>query len=284
MSAPAAANSTSVRIAERFAMMPPSASQRSSSSSLHSGPLDARQTKYLYGQHSLVLYSGRAVECYAADGTSVEIRRARVTNFPIDHPQRTTLNDEVHARPPEPLVAPLRLSCLAIVADWSSRQTQLDQLINLAGLSGVEPPQPSTTHYSANFGSFRLNWERHTEFSRYTFIVEGVSEHDPFKAPATDGLPADFLKALPGQVIAATHAVFVEDGPAYDDAKALAACLFDSNVLVGAEVAGGRARAFTDFRIRSDGAGAATCLQQRHDPPPRPAGRFSVCLRSTRTG
>jgi hypothetical protein len=32
--------------------------------------------------------------------------------LPANHPQRTELNDEVHARPPEPLVAPSRLSYL----------------------------------------------------------------------------------------------------------------------------------------------------------------------------
>jgi uncharacterized membrane-anchored protein len=178
-----------------------------------------------------------------------------MTNLPVNHPQRMALNDEVHARPPESLTTPLRLTCLAIVADLSAHQTQLDQLSELARYFGVEPPQSSTTHYSADFGSFRLNWERHTEFARYTIIVAGVNENDLFAAPATDSIPADFLQALPGQLIAATHAVFVEDGPPYSEAKTLAARYFDSNVLIGAEVAGGRGRSFTDFRIRSNGAG-----------------------------
>jgi Protein of unknown function (DUF3422) len=32
--------------------------------------------------------------------------------LPTDHPQRIELSNEVHARPPEPLVAPSRLSYL----------------------------------------------------------------------------------------------------------------------------------------------------------------------------
>ena len=41
--------------------------------------------------------------------------------LPADHPQRTELKDEVHARPPEPLVAPSRLSYLALLCDAAQR-------------------------------------------------------------------------------------------------------------------------------------------------------------------
>ena len=41
--------------------------------------------------------------------------------LPAAHPQRQELNDEVHARPPEPLTAPSRLSYLALVSDPARR-------------------------------------------------------------------------------------------------------------------------------------------------------------------
>ena len=173
---------------------------------------------------------------------------------PVDHPQRLALNEEVHARPPEALVAPLRLSSLAIVADWTTREAQWQQLNDLARRFRVVPPLPSTSHYSEDFGAFRLNWERHTEFARYTFIVGGVDDDEVFSVPATDTVPIDFLDTLPGQIIAATHAVFVSDGPSYANAKSIAARFFDGNVLIGAEVASRSGRAFTDFRIKPDGA------------------------------
>ena len=37
--------------------------------------------------------------------------------LPPDHPLRIELNDEAHARPPEALSAPLRLSFLALCPD-----------------------------------------------------------------------------------------------------------------------------------------------------------------------
>jgi uncharacterized protein DUF3422 len=36
-------------------------------------------------------------------------------HLPPDHPQRAELNDEVHARPPEALAAPVRVSYLALL-------------------------------------------------------------------------------------------------------------------------------------------------------------------------
>jgi uncharacterized membrane-anchored protein len=65
-----------------------------------------------------------------------------------DHPLRVELNDEAHARPSEAPQAPLRAS-----------------------------------HYSADLGRFRMKWERHSEFTRYKFIVVGPSE-DPYDLPA----------------------------------------------------------------------------------------------------
>jgi hypothetical protein len=44
--------------------------------------------------------------------------------LPPDHPLRVELNDEVHARPPEALVAPVQVSFLALFSDSSRRETQ----------------------------------------------------------------------------------------------------------------------------------------------------------------
>ena len=42
--------------------------------------------------------------------------------LPPDHLQRIELNNEVHARPPEPLAAPARLSYLALICDAAQRE------------------------------------------------------------------------------------------------------------------------------------------------------------------
>ena len=192
-------------------------------------------------------------------------------SMPPNHPQRLELNDEAHARPPESLVAPLRLSFLALLSDPAMRERERRLVGDLALRYGVAPPAPSVNHYSADLGPFRLKWERHTEFSRYKFIVAGDGP-DGFAEPAIATVPGDWLAALPGEVIAATHVVLEPplDGP--PDHELIAGRSFGGNALVGAVIAGGAAAAYTDFRIHADGF--SRLLVQDRGMKPRQAGRM----------
>ena len=192
-------------------------------------------------------------------------------SMPPNHPQRLELNDEAHARPPESLVAPLRLSFLALLSDPAMRERERRLVGDLALRYGVAPPAPNVNHYSADLGPFRLKWERHTEFSRYKFIVAGDGP-DGFAEPAIATVPGDWLAALPGEVIAATHVVLEPalDGP--PDHELIAGRSFGGNALVGAVIAGGAAAAYTDFRIHADGF--SRLLVQDRGMKPRQAGRM----------
>jgi len=168
--------------------------------------------------------------------------------LPANHPQRVELNDEVHARPPEALTAPVRLTYLALISDWSRRESEAAHVAALAAQFGVPGPAPGATHFSADLGPFRLKWERHTEFARYTFAVPG-REPAPFTQPAIDLVPEAWRTTLPGNVIVAAHAVLLPDeGPA--DYEAISAAHFGGHSLVGAAIGAGAATALTDFRVR----------------------------------
>ena len=85
--------------------------------------------------------------------------------LPADHPQRRALNDEVHARPPESLIAPVRLSYL-VVFGTGSHASDLQGLTELIEGTGAPKPAADTNHYVADLGPCRVRWERHTEFVR----------------------------------------------------------------------------------------------------------------------
>jgi uncharacterized membrane-anchored protein len=190
-------------------------------------------------------------------------------DLPANHPQRVELNDEAHARPPEHLSAPVRISYLALLSPSADRDIERAHIAALAADFGVKPPGAGAIHYSADFGRFRLKWERHSEFSRYKFIVSGAAE-DPFNDPPVQKLPADWLAGLSGQIMVATHAAILKqtEMPDYDR---LAAQFFAGNPLVGAGIAGGAAVALTDFRIRPDGFSRLLVLDDSLRP--RQAGR-----------
>ncbi|MFO1160367.1 MAG: DUF3422 domain-containing protein [Reyranellaceae bacterium] len=174
---------------------------------------------------------------------------------PADHPDRHVLNDEVHARPPEPLRAPARLSYLALLSPQAARDDERARVGALCERFGAPLPAPAANHHSADLGAFRLVWERHSEFARYTFIAPAAAGAAPWTdPPALSLVPADWLAALPGRMIVATHALLTCD-LGERSPEDLATTMFAGNLLVGSDVAGGAAFACTDFRIHSDGFG-----------------------------
>ena len=190
--------------------------------------------------------------------------------LPANHPLRIQLNDEAHARPPELLVAPIRLSYLAMFSDTAAREGGFGAVCALAERYGVAPPSKGANHYSADLGPFRIKWERHTEFVRYKFIVSGAGP-EPFDDPAITAVPADWLAGLPGQVMVATHVALLPPDP--DEASPLATArrLFPGTVIVGSAVSSGAAAAFADFRVRLDGF--SRLLLQDRNMTPAQAGR-----------
>jgi uncharacterized membrane-anchored protein len=170
--------------------------------------------------------------------------------IPASHLRRHTLNNEVHARPYESLRAPERLSYLVLLGNDSAADRAA--IGELCARHNAPPPAPDANHYSTDFGPFRLRWERHSEFTRYTFMVHGPFD-DPFASPALDRVPRDWLAALPGQTLLAAHAAIVPAEQVIDDVAQVAERHFAGNTLIGANIAGGAARAFTDFRIHADG-------------------------------
>jgi uncharacterized membrane-anchored protein len=193
-----------------------------------------------------------------------------MTTLPPDHPQRLALADEAHARPPEPLEAPARATYVAVLVEPDERERELAHLATLCAGFGVAPPAAGATHLSARLGELRLKWERHGEFSGYTFFLPGLSPQ-PFSHPPAAALPPDWLAAVPGSTIVAAHAklVPVGSGPAPD--AAFLARHFGGNIVVGSEIGDGAGLAFTDFRVHDDGFARFLVLDRSFTP--RQAGR-----------
>ena len=191
--------------------------------------------------------------------------------LPRNHPQRLLLNDEVHARPSEILKGSVRLSYLALFAEGEQRTEVWRRVQELAARHGVAPAADAANHYSADMGPFRIKCERHTEFLRLVFIIEGGPQPESFDDPALQAVPADWLATLPGQVITAANVLVQQSDGDWPEPERIATQFFDGNALVGASIADGAAYAFTDFRIREDGF--SRLLVMDHGMTPRQAGR-----------
>lgn len=200
--------------------------------------------------------------------------------MPPDHPLRYALTNELHARPVVELVAPEQATHLAMVSrdrDVDHEAAERCHLEALCARYGVAKALGDATHFTADFGPFRLKWERHTEFTTYTFFHRGKVQ-DAFLEPAISLVPADWLAGLPGERIVAANVTLL---PAEDaDAAALIRHLVPESLCRG-QLVDGAAEAATDFRIHGDGFSRILILDR--GLLPRQAGRLVQRLLELKT-
>jgi len=171
--------------------------------------------------------------------------------LPKNYSQRFELHNEVHARASIVLQLPIRSTHLALLLTTEEKQQERQHLDDLCTRFGVTKPNRDADHFTAIFDSFQLRWEQHAEFSSYTFYIQGVLDN-PFSKPALEQVPVDWLKDLPGKLMVAAHASCLSSETDKPNLETIAT-YFENNPIVGAEVSGGAAHTFTDFRIHVDG-------------------------------
>jgi uncharacterized membrane-anchored protein len=102
------------------------------------------------------------------------------------HIQREALFNELHARPFPVITSPARLSQLAVINDINDlefNKKEFEHLVTLCKRYSINPPVAVSNCYYQDFGGFEFRWERHSEFSTYTFIHHGTSP-EPFQRAA----------------------------------------------------------------------------------------------------
>ncbi len=170
-----------------------------------------------------------------------------------EYSSRFKLHNELHIGPSELLTAPVQVSHLALFSGNDTVHKELRLIAQLCDRYSVAPPVADTSHFSGQFGSFRMKWERHTEFSMYTFFA-ALAFEKPFAELAINHVPKEWLESLPGHVIAATHLAIDHKQRPHRTLEELAV-LFASNTVIGAKVAAGSAVVWTDNKIHGDGFG-----------------------------
>lgn len=162
------------------------------------------------------------------------------------HPQRDRLLAEAHARPSTPLKAPALACRIAAMSGEAGAEMDRAHMALLCRRFGQPEPGPGARWSVLDAGGWRLRWERHTEFSTWSFYCPAAQEEaSRFAATALSLVPQDWLAALPGEALAAVHVALVTATP---DLRALMA-----EDWVGVSVAGGAAQVHTDFRPGADG-------------------------------
>jgi uncharacterized membrane-anchored protein len=164
-----------------------------------------------------------------------------------DHPLRERLNSEFHARLPTPLVSPLIVSHLVFKHEGLNAQDERDNLTRLCQTSVCQSIESSDTHLMLDAGSYRMRWELHTEFSSYTFTRPlAVGEPHNLDSTALNAILPEWLAAIPGQLIVATH-VELRSTAEMSPESVTAGFPSTGRQMVAVQVADGAAWVFTDF-------------------------------------
>jgi uncharacterized membrane-anchored protein len=186
-----------------------------------------------------------------------------------EHPWRETLYEELHSRPSPLVEIPCAVSHLALQMSHDERPLELLHLGELCSRYGVDPPAVDASCLYQTFGDFELRWERHTEFSTYTFL-RAASTNPMREPPALDRVPADWLSNLPGRATAALHVAFqaAEGPPEPSELERY----FERLPLRGSVVRQGTAYLYSSFRLHSDGF--ARIVLRSPELTPLQAGRL----------
>lgn len=185
------------------------------------------------------------------------------------HPTRDQLLAEVHARPSTALAAPMLATRIATLSGEDGAAIDCQHMVALCRRLGQSEPSASSKWCVLDAGSWKLRWERHTEFSTWTFF-RTPTRSDPFLETGMDLVPAEWLDALPGEVLVATNLALLSMDQRPPQA------LIKGADTIGATIMGGKATVYTD--LRPDAHGMTRFLLQTADRDADLIGRIVLRL------
>lgn len=183
---------------------------------------------------------------------SKDIPKDKFLNIP-EYSERMEIHIELNTVAYELLAPPFELSHLVLMSErgWVDQEREL--IGELCVRYNISPPNTHENDFSADFGEFRLRWERHTEYSTYT-VYRAKPFEMPFQHPAITYVPQEWLARLPGELLVATH-IALEDRSRPKRSLHELSALFASGTVIGSKVAGGAASVWSDNQIHHDNFG-----------------------------
>ena len=179
------------------------------------------------------------------------------SNLPEQYPGRVILHNEIHARPPVAVRAPLAISHLVQVCDAAQREASRAHLAELLRRHQLPQLDENCTHTRMDLDAYSIRWELHTEFVTWTFmrpLPDDASVVGPGGIGACDAIrevPQQWLKQLPGLCLVSLNLWVLAAGSSLGES--LVRTALDPELLIGSSVAGGFGEIHTDFAIGADG-------------------------------
>ena len=179
------------------------------------------------------------------------------------HELKDKLIDELHNRPFPQIQIPAQVSHL-VVLHPGDRENELKHIIQLARIYKMSKPDMSSTCYYESSDKFDFRWERHSEFSTYTFISSNKVEASKHTNEIMN-LDTEWVSAISGEVISANHIDLRSPKNAPQTDKDLND-YFDNETLIGSHIYDGNATVWTSVKSDSDGFNRVILIDEGIDP------------------
>lgn len=167
------------------------------------------------------------------------------------HADHDRLFNELHTRPFPVLPTPARVSNFALLHEGLSAQEERQHILSLCARHSINPPAPGASCYYQDFGAFEFRWERHAEFSTYTFLTSADGSN-PFQQTALHRVAAEWLASLPRPIMSGIH-IEVRAAEQMPEHREALRQLFEGHRLLCSQVIDRQAQLWTAYRIHSDG-------------------------------
>lgn len=203
--------------------------------------------------------------------------------LPQDDALRRELHNEVHARPSARVRLPALITYVAVLNADVSRETECALLRRLPGHGELTAQQLQGNFLRLRCDGFTVKWERHTEFTRYS-IVQPLPAHAGWGARLPElssqvATGTEWLRAIPGQTIAAIQLAMLPEGMGEPDMLAKAEQWLGEGIVIGSHMGNtvqgdSHSCLLTHFRIGDDGFERMLVVTGGDTPEGR-AGRIS---------
>ena len=142
--------------------------------------------------------------------------------LPADDSQRMALHNEIHTRPSATFKLPSLIVYVAVLNAGLSMSDECQHLQLLLGHQDLDIEKMKGNFLQLQCQGYKVIWERHTEFTRYT-IVQALPSHAGWgsQLPELSSHVAtgnDWLSRIPGKTITAIHLAMLNEGMDDDDA------------------------------------------------------------------
>jgi uncharacterized membrane-anchored protein len=178
--------------------------------------------------------------------------------FRRNHPLRDVLDKELQQRTFPAIQAPCRVCHFMLTVAPASRALEFKLMQELASQLGSQIADTAQDITLPLYGQF-LRWERHGEFSSYTFIKQGAEQ--PWFDDPLDFLPSrDWFSEIPGQVFRIVQLTVISEVTSFIAPDITS--LFNADNCISSQLAAGKARFWTDFQKHAEGAGRMLLVNQ----------------------